>query len=273
VKPEDFDEDELREWFERALRGSSRSDGPDRGAGGFTSDELRDALRRAGGDKTRAFDELRRAGLRRARSEFGSEALKAGRVAPCVAAGAQRGALVSLACQTDFLAVQAGFQALADELARQAVERAPADAAALLALEDSRSGRPLGDTLQRLISDSGERVALAAYQRLENQAGVVGGYVHHDAKKGALVSVTCSADAATAVAFLKQLCMHIVSAMPIQVADPRAEIPAAAVERERAVLLEQAWMRDDKLTVEKAVEAALGKGSVIAGFARFQIGK
>ena len=90
--------------------------------------------------------------------------------------------------------------------------------------------------------------------------------------------------------------------MPI--ANSRTEIPATEVERERAVLMElpdvkskpkemhekiltgrmekffaervlseQPWVMDDKLTVQKAVEAALGKGSTIAGFARIQIGK
>ena len=39
------------------------------------------------------------------------------------------------------------------------------------------------------------------------------------------------------------------------------------------VLSEQPWVFGEELTVQQAIEAALGKGAKIEGFARFQIGK
>jgi len=265
--------------------------------------QCKQALTTANGDVDKAFDELRKAGLKQADKKAGNE-MGEGRLAALVAADGKSGALVALTCQTDFVAKGDEFQALVAEAAKLGLEQAPADVDALNKLKHSKTGVELGETVKLFVGKSGENTSIAKFQRFANKAGVVGSYVHHDAKKGALVSVTCSADAATAAPFLKQLCMHIVSAMPIPVANTRAEIPAAEVERERAVLLElpdlkgkapelqekilkgriekffaervlseQAWMLDDKLTVQKAVEAALGKGAVIAGFARFQIGK
>ena len=39
-----------------------------------------------------------------------------------------------------------------------------------------------------------------------------------------------------------------------------------------SVLSEQPWVKDDKVSVQKALEQALGAGTAIADFARFQVG-
>ena len=38
------------------------------------------------------------------------------------------------------------------------------------------------------------------------------------------------------------------------------------------VVTEQPWVKDDKLTVQKALENALGAGTKIEGFARIEVG-
>ncbi|MFO1010177.1 MAG: translation elongation factor Ts [Planctomycetota bacterium] len=286
-----FDEDELRKWFERHFPGSS-----DRFGG------MKDALRRANGDVDAAFDELRKAGLSEERKR--GTVHRSGGIATAFAADARAGAIVLLACQTDFVARGDSFRALLAELARLVLEHAPRDVEALGALEHPTSGVTVREAVERLGRETGEELKLAACERFANATGRVGGYVHHDGKKGALVSVTTGADEAQANAFLKLLSMHVVSAWPTPIVVTRDEITPAVIERERGVLLElpdlkgkpaelqekilkgrmetffaervlseQAWMLDDKLTVQKAVEAALGKGAKIDGFARFQIGK
>ena len=136
-------------------------------------------------------------------------------------------------------------------------------------------------------------------QGFENGAGYVASYVHHDDKKGAIVSVTTGADAEKAGAALKDLCMHIVVFNPS--GKDRDSVPAERVERERAIYLaevekkpaeiqekivagkldkfyagsvlsEQPWVKDDKVSVQKALEQALGAGTKIAEFVRFQVG-
>ena len=93
--------------------------------------------------------------------------------------------------------------------------------------------------------------------------------------------------------------MHIVFSNPVALS--RAEIDAEKVQREREIYLEevkskpadiqekivagklsafyaqwvlpeQRWFADDSKTVQQALEAELGKGATIDGFARFQIG-
>lgn len=261
------------------------------------------ALVAAGGDVEKAIDELRKSGMKTAEKKSGNE-MSEGRLAAFVAPKARVGAIVAITCQTDFVAKGDEFQAMLDEVVHQIADKNPANLDALAAQKHSKTGAPIGETVKLFAGKTGENTAIAQFKRFENMQGRVGMYVHHTGKKGALVSVTTEATEEVAADFLKKLCMHIVSAVPIPVANSRAEISAAEVERERGVLVElpdikskpkdmqekiltgrmekffaervlseQPWMLDDKLTVAKALEAALGKGSKIEGFARFQIGK
>lgn len=261
------------------------------------------ALVATNGNVEAAFDELRKAGLKTAEKKAGNE-MGQGRLDAWVGPKSRVGAMVAITCQTDFVANGDEFKAMLGEIVHQVAEKNPANLDALHALKHSKSGTALSETVKLFAGKTGENTAIAKFQRFENMQGRVGMYVHHDGKKGALVSVTTEATEEVATPFLKTLCMHIVSAMPAPTANSRAEIPASEVERERGVLLElpdiktkapemqekilkgrmekffaervlgeQPWVMDDKLTVQKAVEAALGKGAKIEGFARFQIGK
>lgn len=261
------------------------------------------ALTTTNGNIDAAFDELRKSGLKNAEKKSSNE-MGQGRLTAWVGPKARVGAMVAITCQTDFVANGEEFKAMLDEVVHRIADNNPANLDALVALKHSKTNVSLGETVKLFAGKTGENTAIAQFKRFENMKGRVGMYVHHDGKKGALVSVTTEATEDVAVPFLKTLCMHIVSAMPIPIANSRAEIPAADVERERAVLMElpdvkskpkemhekiltgrmekffadrvlpeQPWVMDDKLTVQKAVEQALGKGSKIEAFARFQIGK
>lgn len=261
------------------------------------------ALVATAGDVEKAIDELRKSGMKTAEKKSGNE-MSEGRLTAFVGPKARVGAIVAITCQTDFVAKGDEFKAMLDEVVHQIADKNPANLDALVALKHSKTGAPIGETVKLFAGKTGENTAIAQFKRFENMQGRVGMYVHHDGKKGALVSVTTEATEEVAAAFLKTLCMHIVSAVPIPTANSRAEIAPADVERERGVLLElpdikskpkemqekimlgrmekffsdrvlseQPWVMNDKLTVQKAVEEALGKGSKIEGFARFQIGK
>ena len=135
----------------------------------------------------------------------------------------------------------------------------------------------------------------------ETKEGLIGNYIHHDGKSGALVSMTTNRPAEEVDAFLKTLGMHITAIRPVALT--RDEIPAETVERERSVhlgsddvqkkpedkremivkgklerffkdaaLVDQPWVLDPKASVNKALEAALGKGSKIEGYKLFQLG-
>jgi elongation factor Ts len=85
--------------------------------------DCRRALQEAGGDLKKAVEILHAQGLERAGKKAGRVA-RQGVVEAYVHLG-RIGALVELNCETDFVARDEGFRALARELAQQIVGRAP----------------------------------------------------------------------------------------------------------------------------------------------------
>lgn len=260
--------------------------------------ECKKALAATGGDMEKAVDLLRLQGMKSADKKADRE-MGEGRVAVHVEPGARVGALVALTCQTDFLAGNDEFQSLLGSLPRLAVQQRLGDVAALNAAKLA-SGNSVQDTVKLLVGKTGENIQVARVARLENPEGLVGFYVHHDQKKGAIVSVTTAATEAQAGQLLRELSMHVVMHDPAATA--RAGVPAADVEREKAIYLEevkgkpaemqqkivtgklekfyaervlpeQKWIKDDSKTVQKVLEEALGKGTQVAAFTRVQIGK
>ncbi len=263
--------------------------------------ECKRALDTAKGDEEAAVDVLRKAGLKTAEKKASRE-MGEGRVATWIAPKSRVGALAALTCETDFVAATDDFNGLLSEVVKNVAEGNPASIDALLTAKDTRNGQPLGESIKLFIGKLGENTQVAKIQRYENMKGRVGTYVHHDKKKAALVSVTTDADEDKAQAFLKQLCQHIVSMVPAPLAIRREEIPAAEIEREKAIYLEevkgkpaemqekivkgkldkffsdvilpeQKWVFDDSKTVQKVLEESLGKGSTIAGFTNVRIGR
>ncbi|MBK7644369.1 MAG: translation elongation factor Ts [Planctomycetes bacterium] len=260
--------------------------------------ECKKALAATGGDMEKSVDLLRLQGMKSAEKKADRE-MGEGRVAVHVDSTARKGALVAMTCQTDFLAGNDEFQSLLGGLPALAVQSGLSNAEALNAAK-LPSGNSVEDSAKMLSGKTGENIKVARLARYENAQGFVGFYVHHDQKKGALVSVTTSGPQDKAVATLRELSMHIVMHNPAAVT--RAEVPAEDVEREKAIYLEevkgkpaemqekivagklekfyaarvlpeQPWIKDDSKTVQKVLEDALGKGTKIVAFTRVQIGK
>lgn len=155
------------------------------------------------------------------------------------------------------------------------------------------------------------RGAAKAAKRAGREAteGVIGHYVHMNSRIGVLVEVNCETDfVARNEAFgqlARELAMHVAAANPIALTPE--EIPAEAVERERAVfleqvknegkpekiwdrivdgklnsfykdnaLLEQPFVKDPAKTVKQRVEetaAAMGENIVVRRFVRYELGE
>jgi len=203
-------------------------------------------------------------------------------------------ALLELDCETDFVAKNADFVALADRLLDIATERKTADAAALLATEVD------GQTVEKLIEGEsariGEKLVLSKVAIFDGPTAV---YLHKRATDlppaiGVAVQYTGGdADAARSVA------MHIAAARPRFLS--RDEVPADAVETERRVaeqtakeegkpeqaisrivegrvnafykdfvLLEQPSITEPKRTVAQVIGDA---GLTVDRFARFEVGQ
>jgi len=257
--------------------------------------ECKKALEATNGDTEAAFDELRKAGLKTAAKKAGRDTSE-GRVASCMADDGKAGAMVSIACETDFVAKTPDFEAFLADLAAHTLEHDPSDLEACMTQPWKGDGT-VQDALSALVGKLGENIQIVAVQRFENPEGLVGAYVHHDEKKGALVSVRTGGGEASEA--LKDLCMHIVVFNPEAL--DRGSISEEAVERERAIikeglagkpeeiqekimagrldkffaentLIDQPWIKDDKQSVSRALEGALGEGTAITSFQRFQVG-
>lgn len=262
--------------------------------------ECKKALEASNGDPEEAIVFLRKAGLKKAEKKA-ERSTAEGRVFAVASKGGRRIHMVGVACETDFLASSEKFRGFVAQLEAHVAGLDPTgvDDGARPILDQPLGGKgpAVRDALKEAAGSFGENTRITAVVRLENPEGVAGAYVHHDNKQGAVASVTTGADAGKAAETLKALCQHIVVFRP-QYAN-REDVPASEVARERDVILsaedmktkpegvrekmvvgrlnsfyagcvlaEQPWILDDKTSVQKALEQALGKGCRIQAFRR-----
>jgi elongation factor Ts len=221
--------------------------------------DCKKALQENDGDIEASQDWLRTKGLAAA-------AKKAGRVAAdglvAVACDGQTGAVVEVNAETDFVARNDQFQNFASTVATIAAASG-ADIDAIKASDYPETGRNVSDELTHLISTIGENMSLRRAGVLSASEGLVSSYVHASVapglgKIGVIVVLESAGDKAKLEELGKQFAMHIAAAAPQAVSVD--ELDPEAVERERAVLREQAkesGKPDD--IVEKMVDGRLRK--------------
>ena len=177
--------------------------------------QCKKALEEAEGDMEKALLILKKKSTELAAKKSDREAT-AGYVAKAESAG--KGALLVLRCETDFVAKNADFIAIADQLAQTALENGE-DAATAAAPELISSG------VQKL----GENIQLGKVAVVE--APVVGSYVH-DGRMGTIVGLSAGTEA-----LAKDIAMHIAAMNPEFTT--RADVPADAADKVRALFEEE----------------------------------
>ena len=253
--------------------------------------DTKNALVEAGGDMEKAVEILRLKGAK-GNAKRADRSTSEGLVAVKETAGAVY--MIELACETDFVAKNEKFIALADVVA-DAV--ASADAATL----ESALAAPVGSqsVADRIADDAaviGEKVELRRVVKVAGESFAV--YLHRTSKDlppqvGVVVAYT-GKDEETA----RAIAQHISFADPQYLT--REQVPAEAVESERRIveeisrgegkpeaalpkivegrlgaffkqvaLLEQDYARDNKLTVQQVLDQA---GLAVTDFARFKVG-
>ncbi|MGW0433946.1 translation elongation factor Ts [Micromonospora sp. NPDC003197] len=208
-------------------------------------------------------------------------------------------ALLELNCETDFVAKNDAFIALAQQLVEHGEQIGAADAEALLA-STMADGRTVADLLQEQSAKIGEKLVLNRFGVL---AGTVAVYLHRKSQDlppqvGVLVEYTGKSDEA-ADADARAVAMQIAAMRPKYVI--RDEVPADIVESERRiaeqtareegkpeaamskiiegrvnaffkdfVLIEQASVADNKKSVKQVLAEA---GIDVTRFLRFEVGQ
>ena len=254
--------------------------------------DVKRALEEAEGDMAKAAEILRIKGLKGVTKREGRTASNGLVIAE---AGDGVGTLVEVLCETDFVAKGERFGELAQQVLDQAVATKAADAQDLLS-----STLPDGQTVQELVDAAnatiGEKIEIKRVARIE--APHVVAYLHKTspdlpAQIGVLFGSEGGDDAIG-----RDVAMHIAAFAPSVLT--RDEIDPATVEHERkvaeetakeegkpeaalpkiiegrvngffkeAVLLEQAFAKDAKKSVQKVLDEA---GATARGFARFRVG-
>ena len=194
--------------------------------------DAKKALVENNGDVDAAVDWLRTKGLAKAEKKSGRTAAE-GLVA--VAVEGNKGAVVEINAETDFVARNEQFQAFVKQVAQIALGVENVDELA----QADFNGKPVKDALTDLIATIGENMSLRRMEKLEADNGVVGSYIHGALADGlGKIGVLVALDGGSDAEIGKKIAMHVAAANP-QFLD-RDSVDAGAMERERNVLIEQA---------------------------------
>ncbi|MBX3193639.1 MAG: translation elongation factor Ts [Schumannella sp.] len=253
--------------------------------------DTKNALVEAEGDIEKAVEILRLKGAK-GNAKRADRSTSEGLIA--VVESATAVTMIELACETDFVAKNEKFIALADKVVQALADSGAETVDAALAV--ATDGTTVGTLIEDQAATIGEKVELRRVVRLAGEKFAV--YLHRTSKDlppqiGVVVAYTGD-DAETA----RSIAQHISFADPQYLT--REDVPAADVENERRIveqisrdegkpeaalpkivegrlgaffkqvaLLEQEYARDNKLSVQKVLADA---GLTVTAFARFKVG-
>ena len=191
--------------------------------------ECKKALTEAGGDMAKA-EEILRVKLGNKASKAATRLAAEGVVGVHVANDGKLAAIIELNCETDFVAKNDEFLALAASLSRMVAEQNPADVAALSALD--LNGKTVEATRTELVGKIGENMTIRRFVRLQAQ-GQIAQYVHAGSKIGVLVDLV-GGDAQLA----KDIAMHIAASKPKSL--DASGVAQELIDTERRIAIEKA---------------------------------
>ncbi len=249
--------------------------------------ECKKALTEADGDLARA-EEILRVKLGSKASKAASRITAEGVVAVAISGGV--GSIIEVNCETDFVTKNEEFIALADTAAKLVAEKNPVDVAALSALPVD--GKTLDEVRAALVGKIGENMSFRRFKRYETGSKLVS-YLH-----GTRIGVLVEYDGADEQVG-KDVAMHIAAMKPVALS--ANDVPANLIEAERSIasqkaaesgkpadivakmvegsvqkylkevsLLNQAFVKNDKQTVEQMLKAA---NTTVKSFTMFVVGE
>jgi elongation factor Ts len=217
--------------------------------------DCKKALTESNGDFDAAVDWLRKKGI-------ASAAKKASRVAAeglvTVVTQGNKGIALEVNCETDFVAKNEEFQKFCAAAAQQALDKNTTDFDAIQV-----GGKAAKETLAELVGKIGENMSMRRAEILQVSQGAVVGYLHNavndkSGKIGVMVALESTAAADKLTDLGRKIAMHIAAARPEAL--DRTQVDTSKLERERAVLVDQARASGKpENIIEKMVEGRLNK--------------
>ena len=190
------------------------------------------ALTDADGDMSKAADLLRERGIAKA-DKKASRIAAEGIVAAYI--DGQVGVLVEINCESDFVAKNPQFSAIATEVAKVIVKENPADVAALLACNTEAEGT-VEEYLKSKIAVIGEKIAVRRFVRYETE-GFLASYIHLGGKLGVMLDMAGEATEA-AKETAHDVTLQIAFTKPAYLTS--AEVSEETLAKEKEVLKQQA---------------------------------
>ncbi|MCE2876739.1 MAG: translation elongation factor Ts [Bacteroidia bacterium] len=256
--------------------------------------DCKNALVETNGDFEAAVDFLRKKGAKIAAKRADREATE-GCVIAMTNDARTTGVIVLVSCETDFVAKNENFVAMAKNIATVALENQPADVDALKAL--TIDGVSIADRLMEEVAKIGEKIDVTKYELVQG-ANVVS-YIHGANRMGVLVEMNNAANDANHTAG-KDVAMQIAAMNPVAV--NRDSVDAKTIEREleigreqaraegkpeamidriadgklqkffkESTLLAQDFVKDGSMTIEKYL-SGVEPGLTVSSFKRVQLG-
>lgn len=203
-----------------------------------------------------------------------------------------KGVIISLNCETDFVAKNEDFVAIAEKIINKAIENFPADIDALKDIE--LDGKAIAETVVEQTGIIGEKIELSYFDKLE--AEQIEAYIHSDKKLATLVGLNKSGieeqvgrDIAMQVAAMNPVAVDE-KQVPQEVIDQELEIgkkqalaegkPENLVDKiaqgklgkfyKENTLLNQAFIKDSKMSIKQYLQQT-DKELTVTAFKRFSI--
>ncbi|MGN7203429.1 translation elongation factor Ts [Pedobacter sp. SAFR-022] len=192
--------------------------------------DCKKALTEANGDFEAAVDYLRKKGAKVAASRQDRDSNEGVVIAKATADG-KRGVVVELNCETDFVAKNADFVALANKFTDLALENNPASLEALLALEID--GQKVSEIIVENTGKIGEKIGISKYETVVGEKVVP--YIHGNYRLGVLVAL--NQDVAGVEEAGKDVAMQIAAMNPVAL--DKDGVDATTIERETEIAKEQ----------------------------------
>lgn len=259
--------------------------------------DCKKALNKVDGDIEAAVDHLREKGMAAAAKKAGRVAAE-GLVSLNISDDRQKGVLVEVNSETDFVAKNENFQALVSDISEHLMQ---SDAEDVESVEEEAwfkdESKTVSEVIKEAIANIGENINLRRFKRIETD-GYLFGYIHMGGKIGVLTEFANEYDDSKEKT-AKDIAMHIAAISP-EFLD-RDSVDAKSIEAEKKIyreqmlnegkpehildqiiegkinkyytevcLLEQPFVRDDDKTVAEILDE---NDMEISQFTRFEIGE
>ena len=190
--------------------------------------DCKNALVEAEGDFDKAIEILRKKGQKVAAKRADRDSSE-GAVIAKVNADNTSGVIVSLNCETDFVAKNENFVSLATELATIALNHSSLDSL----MDANINGLTVSEKLTEQTGVIGEKIEIGGFRTLE--APFVGSYIHAGNKIATLVGLSANVDNAAVAA--KDVAMQAAAMNPIALNEDGVD--AATIEKEIEIAKDQ----------------------------------